>query len=140
MSELPHLDATPQTEAQWFQALIDLARYLRTPAGCPWDREHGAQDFTRFLQDEARELSEAFASSGNDHIAEEFGDTLFTLLAAAAAAEEEGRFTLGAALAAAHEKMVRRHDHVFGEHKAATPEEALAAWERVKAAEKARKA
>jgi uncharacterized protein YabN with tetrapyrrole methylase and pyrophosphatase domain len=70
------------------------------------------------------------------HAREEFGDALFVLLAAAAAAEEEGLFELKDALALAHEKMVRRHEHVFGEVKAQTPEEATAAWNAVKAREK----
>jgi len=67
---------------------------------------------------------------------EEFGDAFFVLLASAAAAEEEGLFTLRDALAMAHEKMVRRHDHVFGEVKAQTAEEATVAWNAAKAKEK----
>jgi len=68
------------------------------------------------------------------------GDCLFTLLASTAAAEAEGRFTMEGALRRAHEKMIRRHEHVFGENKAATPQEAIDSWNRIKAEEKARKA
>lgn len=132
----PHWSKNPETELDWFTALISLARFLRTPEGCPWDREQSAARFAAFAEEEAKELSEAFAQSGNDDIEEEFGDVFFCLLAAAAAAEEEGRFTLESALRKAHEKMIRRHDHVFGETKAATPEEAIAMWNRIKAAEK----
>lgn len=136
----PHWSKTPENEQDWFDALISLARYLRTPEGCPWDREQNAARFAAFAEEEARELSEAFAQSGNDDIEEEFGDVFFCLLASAAAAEEEGRFTLESALRKAHEKMIRRHDHVFGETKAATPEEAIAMWNRIKAAEKEERA
>ena len=136
---LPHIRQIPQNEQEWFQALIDLARFLRTPEGCPWDREQSAARFAGFATEEAQELVAAFEES-NDDIAEELGDTLFTLLAAAAAAEEEGRFRLEDVLIKAHEKMIRRHDHVFGEEKASTPEEAIAAWKRIKDEEKKQRA
>jgi tetrapyrrole methylase family protein / MazG family protein len=136
LSMLPYLHAEPKSETEWFEALIALARYLRTPDGCPWDREQTTADFAKFAVEEAAEFRDACAGTDAAEIREEFGDAFFVLLAAAAAAEEEGLFTLKDAFAHAHEKMVRRHDHVFGENKAATPEEATAAWNRVKADEK----
>lgn len=136
MTRLPHLKRDPETEDEWFQALIDLARYLRGPEGCPWDREQTVADFIRHAGGEARELEEAAQNNDNTHLAEEFGDTFFTLLAAAAAAESEGRFRLVDSLKSAHEKMIRRHEHVFGDEKAATPEDAIRIWEKVKAREK----
>lgn len=139
MEPLPHLQKTPKTEGDWFAALLDLARYLRTPDGCPWDREQSSADFARFLKDESEELQDAFRASDNENIAEEVGDCLFTLLASAAAAEEEGRFKMIDALKAAHEKMIRRHDHVFGDTKADTPEGAIESWNRIKAEEKKRR-
>lgn len=132
----PHLQKQPEGESEWFDALIALARYLRSPEGCPWDRDHTAVDFARDTGEEAAELVEAFAGDNNDHIAEEWGDTLFTLIAAAAAAETEGRFTLRHALERTHEKMIRRHGHIFGDHTAETPEEVAEIWEKIKAEEK----
>ena len=136
MTFYPHTPARPSSESQWFQALIDLARYLRGPEGCPWDREQTARTFAHFSKEEAAEYDEAFEAGDRADIEEEFGDALFTLLASAAAAEEEGLFTLHGALEKAHEKMIRRHDHVFGETKAATPQDAIEAWNRIKAREK----
>ncbi|MCH8205369.1 MAG: hypothetical protein IID09_09400 [Candidatus Hydrogenedentes bacterium] len=137
MSEIyPHLEKQPETESEWFEALIALARYLRTPEGCPWDREQGAADFARFLADEVREQVEALDSGDNRHAREEFGDVFFTLLATAAAAEEEGRFRLGDALEEIHEKMIRRHEHVFGDATAETAEDAVRVWEEAKRKEK----
>ena len=133
---LPHLSEKPSSETQWFEALISLARYLRTPEGCPWDREQTTLDFAKYAVEEAGEFAQACTKSDTDDVREEFGDALFVLLAAAAAAEEEGLFKLTDALALAHEKMVRRHEHVFGDVKAQTPEEATAAWNAVKAREK----
>ena len=132
----PHWSKQPENENDWFEALIALARYLRTPDGCPWDREQSAQDFARFAHEEVGELRDAFSSEDNGHIEEEFGDALFCMLAVAAAAEEEGRFNLRSALERNHEKMIRRHEHVFGEVKAATPEEAIAMWNRIKEQER----
>ncbi len=132
----PHLEKTPTTEQAWFEALANLARYLRGPDGCPWDRTHSAEAFGKDAVEEAAELVEAFQKNDRDNIEEEFGDTFFVLLATAAAAEEEGLFTLHGALKRAHLKMIRRHDHVFGENKAETAEEALQAWDNVKADEK----
>lgn len=135
MSDYPYLNKEPASEQEWFDALIQLARYLRAPEGCPWDREQGAEDFAKFAAEESREMMEAFSAGDNGHIAEEVGDTLFCLLASIAAAEEEGRFALEAVLRGAHAKMMRRHEHVFGEVKAETPEEAIEAWNKVKEAE-----
>ena len=133
---LPHLTRRPETEPDWFEALMSLARYLRTPEGCPWDREQSSIDFAGHFEGEADELLEAAKSSDHPHFAEEFGDTLFTLLATGAAAEAEGRFQLIDALRAAHDKMIRRHEHVFGDAKAATPEDAVRIWNEVKRRER----
>ena len=140
MKTLPHIQEMPQTEAEWMQALVSLARFLRSPQGCPWDRKQTSKSFAHYIQEEAAELLEAFqADESNDHIEEEWGDTLFTLLATMAAAEEEGRFTLENALRRAHDKMVRRHGHIFGDHTAESPEDVIEVWQRIKAQEKAEK-
>lgn len=136
MAHYPYLKSSPQSETDWFSALVGLARYLRSPEGCPWDREKSALDFAAYAGDEIEELREALANEDNRHAEEEFGDCLFTLLACLAAAEAEGRFTLREALARAHDKMARRHDHVFCENRAETPEEAMDAWNAVKARER----
>jgi tetrapyrrole methylase family protein / MazG family protein len=138
MNTLPHFDRVAESETDWFEALMNLARYLRTPDGCPWDREQNSGSFANYAKGEAEELIEAIESGDNEHIAEEFGDTLFTLLATAAAAEEEGRFKLTDALEKTHIKMIRRHEHVFGDERATTAEEAEIAWEKAKRDEKNR--
>lgn len=136
MTEHPHLEKFPESELEWFEALTSLARFLRTPEGCPWDRDQNSRSFAEFLLEEAKELIEAIEKNDNPHVEEELGDVLFTVLATAAAAEEEGRLTLENALRGIHEKMIRRHEHVFGSVNAETPEEVLEVWNRVKAREK----
>ncbi len=132
----PQPEHTPTSEPEWFQALTELARFLRSPDGCPWDREQQATDFARYAAEEAAELLEAFEHGNNEKVREEWGDVFFVLLATAIAAEQEGRFVLKDALARAHEKMLRRHEHVFGENKAGSPEEAIARWNAIKAQER----
>jgi len=140
MKNLPHVKREPENEAEWFATLAALARYLRSPQGCPWDQKQTAQSFASFVKEEIEELMEAFGSGDKAHIEEEFGDTLFCLIASAACAEAEGLFTLEGALTRIHEKMIRRHDHVFGDTEAATPEAAVDSWNRIKAEERRRKA
>lgn len=146
---LPHLRGMPESgkrssagcvsEAEWFAAVLALVRYLRGPDGCPWDRQQTAAVFAGFAREEASELIEALEQGDADSIAEEWGDTLFTLLAAAAAAETEGLFKVEDALRGAHEKLVRRHAHIFGGHKADTPEEVVDMWNAIKADEKTKR-
>ena len=136
MDGYPHIENPPKSETDWFEALIALARYLRTPQGCPWDREQAAADFARYLKEEVEELVEALKSGDNPHAREEFGDVFFTLLATVAAAEEEGRFRIDDALRLVHEKMIRRHEHVFGDATAETAEDAVSVWEEAKRKER----
>ena len=119
-----------------FQHLYDIVKKLRAPDGCPWDREHTAAEFAADAGEEAAELIEAFGGGNNADIEEEWGDVLFVLLATAAAAEDEGRFTLRDAIEKAHDKMIRRHEHVFGDTKASSPDDAINRWNQVKARER----
>jgi uncharacterized protein YabN with tetrapyrrole methylase and pyrophosphatase domain len=122
-------------EAEAFSELLRIARLLRTEDGCPWDRAQDLASFAECVTNEAHELLEAARSGDSAHAREEFGDVFFSLIAAAAAAEEHGQFRLLDALREAAEKMIRRHPHVFGEAKADTAEEALENWRQVKANE-----
>jgi len=140
MKAYQHIQEIPQTDAEWMQALIALARFLRSPEGCPWDRQQTSESFAKYVQEEAGELVEAFqGGEPNEDIEEEWGDTLFTLLATMAAAETEGRFALGRALQRAHDKMIRRHGHIFGEHTAENPDDVVEVWRQIKEQEKREK-
>ncbi|HEO71450.1 MAG TPA: nucleotide pyrophosphohydrolase [Candidatus Hydrogenedentes bacterium] len=132
----PHV-ISANTAEESLKELLRLARYLRSPEGCPWDREQTTASFAHHLCGEAEELSEAVEGGDNAHIAEELGDTLFCTLMTAVVAEDEGRFGLLEALKQAYAKMIRRHGHLFGAHTAETPEEVAQVWKRIKADEKA---
>ena len=116
-----------------------MAALLHPENGCPWDQKQRAIDFAKYAGEEIGEYVEGLEKDDHDNAEEEFGDSLFVLLASMAAAEAEGRFDLRGAMMRAHEKMIRRHAHVFDKEKASTPEEAMEAWNRIKAEEKARK-
>ena len=135
MKKYAHMKKAPASEGDWFQTLLDLARFLRSPEGCPWDRKQTAESFAKYVQEESGELMEAF-NEDDASVAEEWGDTLFTLLASLAAAESEGRVNVNDVLEQTHAKMIRRHGHIFGEHEARTPEEVADVWKTIKAKEK----
>ena len=118
------------------ERIMQLAKRLRDPGGCPWDAEQTLATAAKCLKDEAQELSEAIDKMDAANIREEIGDCLWNLAFLIYLAEEKGLFTRDEPAMAILEKLVRRHPHVFGSEKAATAEEALAAFNRQKAIEK----
>jgi MazG family protein len=122
------------------QRIFDLIAHLRGPLGCPWDREQTLDDVLSDLIEEAYELEWAGAHHGDAEILDEMGDVLFVLCFAMAIKRETSpTFTLQAVAEHAYRKIHARHPHVFGNEKAQTPAESIVHWERVKAAERARR-
>lgn len=116
--------------------LLELARALRAPGGCPWDQAQSLASFRHCLVEEAREVVLAIERGDHENLAEELGDTLFCVVFMINLASERGLFTADEVIEQTLRKLVRRHPHVFGDEQADTPEEALAAFERAKAAER----
>jgi MazG family protein len=117
--------------------LCDLVARLRSPDGCPWDREQTLGDLRAYLLEEAHEVAAAIDAGDDAGLAAELGDLLFQVVFVARLAEERGAFDLAAAIDAVHAKMIDRHPHVFGDRQPGeeTPEDAAAvrrAWERRK--------
>jgi MazG family protein len=111
-------------------------RTLRSPGGCPWDRERSLDEMISFLIDEAYELLHAERSGDDNHLEEELGDVIFIIVFIHELMLERRETALSGITAAAHEKIVRRHPHVFGETSAGNEKESLAEWERIKKGEK----
>jgi len=117
-------------------------RILRAPDGCPWDREQTLHTLRRFVLEEAYEVLDAIDRSDYDGLRDELGDFLLEAVFLAQICAEEGRFTIGDALKAIAEKLIRRHPHVFGEPGAAPParlgsaREVKERWEQIKAQER----
>lgn len=123
-----------------FGDLVKLARRLRGPRGCPWDR---AQTFPSLLPHLVEETWEVFCASKSRrraHLRDELGDVLYTVVFLTLLAEEAGWFTLPQVLQQTRRKMIRRHPHVFKTRRAHTAEEAYAAWQRSKRNERRRSA
>lgn len=118
------------------EKLTELMRELRSPGGCPWDREQTLKSLVPFIIEEAYEVVSAIESGSFDDIKEELGDLLFQVVFASRIAEEEKRFTLADVIETNLEKMIRRNPHVFADATADTPEEVLKNWAEIKKAEK----
>ena len=130
------MDEEPRgTTGARFADLVGLIARLRGPGGCPWDREQTHNSLKPMALEEAYEVVEAIDEGGDAELAGELGDLLLQVVFHAQIATEEGRFTIDDIVDRVSGKMRRRHPHVFGDHKADTPEEVLRSWEALKEAE-----
>jgi tetrapyrrole methylase family protein/MazG family protein len=121
---------------EWFDKLVALQKRLRDPGGCPWDREQTHHSLRTYLIEEAYEVLDALESGDDEKFAEELGDLLLQVTFHSQIASEEGRFDVTNVIRAVHEKMIRRHPHVFGEERANDSAEVLRNWHKIKAQER----
>src|SRR6516164_8049965 len=119
-----------------FERLVAVMSRLRSPGGCPWDREQTHATLRTYLIEEAYEVLDAMESSDDAKFAEELGDLLLQVLFHAQIAQEESRFTISDVVREIYEKMIRRHPHVFGSTRAKTAADVLRNWEQIKKAER----
>lgn len=124
------------TPGEWFEKLVAVQARLRAPKGCPWDREQTHQTLRTYLLEEAYEVLEALDTGNDAKFAEEMGDLLLQVVFHSQIASEEGRFTVADVIREIHDKMIRRHPHVFGETRAKDSKEVLRNWEQIKAQER----
>lgn len=115
---------------------MELMSRLRAKDGCPWDREQTYATLGPMLIEEAYEVIEAAEAGDWPELRDELGDLLFQIVFYGQIASEQGHFDLRQSIARVHEKMVRRHPHVFGEEKVEGTADVLANWEAIKAAER----
>jgi tetrapyrrole methylase family protein/MazG family protein len=120
----------------WFERLVKLQARLRAPNGCPWDVEQTHLTLRTYLIEEAYEVLEALEGGDDSKFAEELGDLLLQVVFHAQIASERGRFNAADVVREIHQKMVRRHPHVFGEKRAKDAGEVLKNWEQIKAEER----
>ena len=118
-------------------ALLALMARLRDPQrGCPWDREQTFSSIAPYTIEEAYEVADAIERGEREALRDELGDLLFQVVFHARMAEERGWFDFTAVATAIHDKLVRRHPHVFAGTSPA-PQELVRAWEEQKAQERA---
>lgn len=121
---------------EWFEKLVAVQRRLRAPKGCPWDREQTHATLRPYLIEEAYEVLDALDSGDDAKFADELGDLLLQVVFHSEIAREQGRFDVASVVQAIHDKMVRRHPHVFGRVRAKDSAQVLRNWERIKAEER----
>ncbi len=124
--------------AEKFVALCNVIAQLRSPNGCPWDREQTMKTIKPFTLEETYELLEAIDSDDNNAIQEELGDVLLQVLLDSQIAADEGRFSILEVLDGITSKMISRHPHVFGDAVANTAADVRKHWEQAKQREKSR--
>ena len=115
-----------------FEELVQLMTTLRGPDGCPWDRKQTLPSLKPFIIEEAYEVVDAIDRDDRHALAEEVGDLLLEAVFVAELTREEGSFDIYDSITAIHEKLVRRHPHVFGDVEAKDAEQVLVNWEKLK--------
>ena len=116
--------------------LRELTALLRVE--CPWDREQTARTIVPHTVEEAYEVAEAALAGDPAKLRDELGDLLFQVFFLSLLLEEQGEGDLDAVARGVHEKLVRRHPHVFGDAEAATPGHVRARWETIKTEQEGR--
>jgi tetrapyrrole methylase family protein/MazG family protein len=139
------VDAGAAGAAREMVRLFQLARRLRAPGGCPWDAEQTHHSLTRYLIEEAYEVVEALEAlpahgpvpaEAYAAVEDELGDLLYQVVFHAVLAQEEGAFGMADVARGIHDKLVRRHPHVFGDVVAEESDDVLRNWEQIKKGEK----
>jgi nucleoside triphosphate diphosphatase len=129
-----------------FERLVEVMRTLRSPEGCPWDREQTLLSLTHFVLEEAYEVVDAIERGDVDALREEIGDHIFEGVFLAQVASDSKLFTVADSVQTVVDKLVRRHPHVFREDghvhdadskaRAPSADAALDRWNSLKAAER----
>jgi len=116
--------------------LLKVMAKLRSPKGCPWDREQSHLTLRRHAIEEVYELIDAIEAGDNHEMAEELGDLLLQVVFHCQLARERGAFDFEKVCRVLVDKLIRRHPHVFGTTKVKNVDEVWANWEKIKKAEK----
>jgi MazG family protein len=116
--------------------LLKVMAKLRSPKGCPWDREQTHLSLRRHAIEEVYELIDAIEARDDHEMAEELGDLLLQVIFHAQMAKERGAFDFEKVCRVLVEKLIRRHPHVFGNTKVKNVDEVWVNWEKIKRAEK----
>ncbi len=116
--------------------LLKVMAKLRSPTGCPWDREQGHMTLRRHAIEEVYELIDAIENRDDHEMAEELGDLLLQVVFHCQLANERGAFNFEKVTRHLVDKLIRRHPHVFGTTKVKDVDEVWANWEKIKHAEK----
>ena len=117
--------------------LLEIMARLRSPTGCPWDREQSHMTLRFHAVEEVYELMDAIEAGDDHEMLEELGDLLLQVVFHCQLANERRAFDFDAVAKNIADKLIRRHPHVFGESNAKTVDEVWAQWDQIKKNEKA---
>jgi tetrapyrrole methylase family protein/MazG family protein len=115
-----------------FESLQEVVARLRAPDGCPWDKEQTHQTLTSHLLEETYETIDAMESDDSIHMEEEFGDLLLQISLNAQIGNENGEFNIIDIITGIHDKLIRRHPHVFSNVEVEGIPGVLENWEKIK--------
>lgn len=130
--------STPTPAQINLQRLLEIIALLRSPKGCPWDRQQTRETLRPYLLEEAYEVLDALAGEDPSEVCDELGDLLLQIVLLARLHEESGQFDFADVCNRISEKLVRRHPHVFNQ-----PDNSLSSlqldqqWQRIKQEERA---
>ena len=116
--------------------LREIVTRLRSPTGCPWDKEQSSASLIPSFIEELYEVIDTIERKDHNHLREELGDMLLHIVMQAEIASEAGHFNFDNVLTEVCEKLIRRHPHVFGGSQARDTESVLKQWDEIKRAEK----
>lgn len=119
-----------------FPKLREIIAVLRSPEGCPWDREQTHESLKKYLIEETFEVIEAIEVGDIDLLVEELGDVLLQVMLHAQIGQDDGYFSIEDIIEGLSAKMIRRHPHVFGEMHVENAEQVVENWENIKKTEK----
>ena len=119
--------------------LVDIVEILRSPDGCPWDKEQDHKSIRRDFLEETYEVIEAINKDDKDLLLEELGDVLLQVVFHTQIEREKGTFDLKDVADGICKKMIERHPHVFGDVRAETSEQVLENWDVIKKQTKSQK-
>ena len=122
-----------------FVDLVNIVEKLRSPEGCPWDKEQTHESLLPYFLEEAYEVIESVELKDWETLKEELGDVLLHILLQAKIADETNKFNISDSLEGINNKLVKRHPHVFGDDNIDASVEAKQNWEDIKHVEKKRK-
>lgn len=119
-----------------FKHLEEVVALLRSPEGCPWDREQTHDSLKTCLIEETYEVLDAIDREDVDNLIEELGDLMLQVVFHSQIAKEHGQFDINHVITGICEKMIHRHPHIFGGIEVSSSEEVLENWEAIKKQEK----
>lgn len=119
-----------------FERLKDIVKKLRSPDGCPWDKEQTHKSLLPFLFEETNEVADTIIRQDMVHMKEELGDLLLQIMLHSEIETETDHFSVDDVIKDLSDKLIRRHPHVFGDKEAENPQAVLKIWEQAKKDEK----